>query len=78
MILWFCDGMIFGGKFPLFRDLVTYFYPIKFAVAESLKAGELPLWDQHMAGGFPVMAGLQSAVFYPPTLLFASCRFLPR
>ena len=75
MILWFCDGMIFGGKFPLFRDLGSYFYPIRFAVAESLKAGELPLWDRHMAGGFPVMAGLQSAVFYPPTLLFAALPF---
>jgi hypothetical protein len=75
MLIWFCDGMIFGDKIPLFRDLGSYFYPIKFVVAQALKAGELPLWDRHMAGGFPVMAGLQSAVFYPPTLLFAVLPF---
>ncbi len=75
MLVWFCDGMIFWDKIPLFRDLGSYFYPIKFVVAEALKGGELPLWDRHMAGGFPVMAGLQSAVFYPPTLLFAVLPF---
>ncbi len=68
MLVWFCDGMLWGNKIPLFRDLGSYFYPIKFVVADALRAGELPLWDRHMAGGFPIMAGLQSAVFYPPTL----------
>ncbi len=70
MLAWFCDEMIFLGKIPFFRDLTTYFYPIKFSVAEAFKVGELPLWDQRMAAGFPLMAGLQSAVFYPPTILY--------
>lgn len=70
MVIWFCDEMIFSAKIPFFRDLVSYFYPIKFSVAEAFKAGELPLWDRHMAAGFPIMAGFQSAVFYPPSVVF--------
>ncbi len=70
MLLWFCDEMIFADKIPFFRDLGSYFYPIKFSVAEAFKAGELPLWERRMASGFPIMAGLQSAVFYPPTIAF--------
>jgi Bacterial membrane protein YfhO len=67
MLTWFCDEMIFSGKIPFFRDLAPYFYPIKFSVAEAFKAGELPLWERRMAAGFPIMAGFQSAVFYPPS-----------
>jgi hypothetical protein len=70
MVIWFCDEIVFARKIPFFRDLVTYFYPIKFSVAEAFQAGSLPLWDRHMASGFPIMAGLQSAVFYPLTLGF--------
>jgi hypothetical protein len=75
MVIWFCDEMIFSGKVPFFRDLVTYFYPIKFSVAEAFKAGSLPLWDRHMATGFPIMAGFQSAVFYPPSIVFYLLHF---
>jgi hypothetical protein len=70
MLLWFCDEMIFADKIPFFRDLGSYFYPIKYSVAEAFKAGELPLWERRMASGFPILAGLQSAVFYPPTIAF--------
>jgi Bacterial membrane protein YfhO len=70
MVTWFCDEMIFSGKIPFFRDLSSYFYPIKFSVAEAFKAGELPLWDRRMAAGFPIMAGFQSAVFYPPSIAY--------
>jgi hypothetical protein len=70
LVIWFCDEMVFAQKIPFFRDLVTYFYPIKFSVADAFQSGSLPLWDRHMAAGFPIMAALQSAVFYPPTLAF--------
>lgn len=70
MLVYFSHEMIFSGKIPFFRDLVTYFYPIKFTVAEAFKAGELPLWDSHMATGFPILAGFQSAVFYPTSIAF--------
>lgn len=74
MLIWFCDELIFASKLPFFRDLAAYFYPIKQSVAASFHAGELPLWERKMAAGFPLMAGFQSAVFYPPSLIFY---FLP-
>lgn len=74
MLVWFCDELIFAGKIPFFRDLGSYFYPIKFSVAEAFQAGELPLWDRRIAAGFPIAAGFQSAVFYPPSVVFY---FLP-
>lgn len=76
MVAWFCYEIIFFDQLPFFRDLSTYFYPIKFAVAESFKSWTVPLWDRRMAAGFPLMAGLQSAVFYPPSLVYALLPFL--
>lgn len=77
MVVWFCDEIIFAAKVPFFRDLATYFYPIKFSVFEAFKIGEIPLWDRHMASGFPIMAGFQSAVFYPPSIAYAVLGFFP-
>lgn len=70
MILWFAREMVWDGKVPFFRDLSPYFYPMKFTLAQSLKAGELPLWDRHMGMGYPLMADFQSSPFYPPHLFY--------
>jgi hypothetical protein len=75
LTLWFSHGMIWEGKLPFFRDLGPYFYPIRFSLARSFIAGELPLWDRHMAMGFPLLADFQSAPFYPPHLLFLFLSF---
>lgn len=71
IVLWFNHQMIWDGKIPLFRDLGPYFYPMRFSLAESFKAGELPLWDRHVAMGFPLLADFQSGAFYPPHLFYA-------
>jgi len=70
MVLWFNHEMVWGGKVPFYRDLGPYFYPMRFSLAESFKAGELPLWDRHVAMGFPLLANFQSGTFYPPHLVF--------
>jgi hypothetical protein len=70
MVLCFSYEMVWEGKVPFFRDLGTYFYPMRVGLAESLKAGELPLWDRHVAMGFPLLADFQSAALYPPHLLY--------
>ena len=75
MLAWFCDEMIFDGKVPFFRDLGTYTFPIKFSLAKSLQAGELPLWERHMAAGFPLLAAFQQGAFYPPSLVFYALPF---
>lgn len=70
MVGWFTREMIWGARVPFFRDLGTYFYPMRFSLAESFKAGELPLWDRHIAMGFPLLADFQSGAFYPPHLFY--------
>lgn len=70
MVLCFGGEMVWDDKVPFFRDLGTYFYPMRFSLAESFKAGELPLWDRHVAMGYPLLADFQSGVFYPPALLY--------
>jgi hypothetical protein len=67
--------MIWDAGVPFFRDLGPYFYPIRFSLAQSLRVGELPLWDRHMGMGFPLLADFQSAPFYPPHLVFLFVSF---
>jgi len=70
-ILWFCQDLIVRGEVPFFRDLGTYFYPLRLSVAESFRAGELPLWDRRLAQGFPLLAAFQPGVFYPFHILLS-------
>ena len=75
LVLIFSHEMIFSDKIPLFRDLGPFFYPMRFSLAESISAGEFPLWDRHMGLGFPLLANFQSGAFYPPNLLYALLPF---
>ncbi len=77
LILWFCQDLILQEQVPFFRDLGPYFYPLRFALYESFRSGELPLWNRHMAMGFPLLAAFQSGVFYPPHLLLLLLSFFP-
>jgi hypothetical protein len=76
-IFWFAREMIWDDKVPFFRDLGTYFYPLRFSLAQAYGAHELPLWDRHPAMGFPLLADFQSAAFYPPHLVFLVLPFFP-
>jgi len=75
LIVFFAGEMVWGDKLPLYRDLGTYFYPMRFSLAESFKTGGLPLWDRHVAMGYPLLADFQSGAFYPPHLLFLILSF---
>lgn len=75
MVLWFTDEIVRAGKVPFYRDLGPYFYPMRFNLAESLRAGELPLWNRHVAMGFPLAANIQAGAFYPPHLVFVVLPF---
>jgi len=69
-LLWFSHEMLWEGQIPFYRDLGPYFYPLRFSLAQSFQAGELPLWDRHMAMGFPLLADFQSGAFYLPHLFY--------
>jgi hypothetical protein len=74
-IFWFCHDLILYGEVPFYRDLTNYFYPLRYSLYESYRAGELPLWDRHFAQGFPNLAAFQTGVFYPPHFIFYFLEF---
>jgi len=77
LICWFCQDIIFSAQVLFFRDLSTYFYPMRYSLFDSYRAGNLPLWDRHTAMGFPLLADFQSGAFYPPHVFFWILSFFP-
>ena len=64
-------------QFPWFHiaqnamvDPIQQYYPWRHFAVESLRQGTIPLWNPHAFCGTPFVANLQSAVFYPPNVLF--------
>lgn len=60
---------------PVARDMQMFFVPQKHLLWEALRAGEVPLWTQHIGTGAPFLANVQSGVFYPPNWLYAILPF---
>ena len=46
------------------------YYPYKYFVAETIRDGNLPLWNQYVACGIPFLANIHSGIFYPLSLLY--------
>jgi len=68
----------YSRQFPEFKrvknpllDPIQQFYPWRKFAGESLRRGELPLWNQYVLCGNPFVGNNQSAVFYPETWLHA-------
>ena len=59
-----------GPQNPLVADVISAFYPSYVNTRAALDRGEWPLWNPNQCGGMPLMANCQSAVFYPPRLLY--------
>src|SRR5208282_159800 len=51
-------------------DMVSEFVSWRGYLADSLRHGHLPLWNSFTYGGQPFLGGFESAVLYPPNLLF--------
>jgi uncharacterized membrane protein YfhO len=51
-------------------DVVDQIYPWKHFTIETLKSGNIPLWNPYNFAGNPHLANFQSAVFSPFNLLF--------
>ncbi len=50
-------------------DLISFLYPTYRFAAESLRSGQLPLWNPHLYGGAPHVADIQAGFLYPPNLI---------
>lgn len=51
-------------------DSILQYLPWRQFARESLRDGFLPLWNPHQLSGLPLVANYQSALFYPPNILF--------
>lgn len=60
---------------PIGDDQIRLFYPERTFTNLLLSKNILPLWNPHTFSGTPFLADLQSAIFYPPNILYF---FLPQ
>lgn len=61
---------IFSGKFYSFRDVFTYFIPLKYFTVQNLKNLNFPFYNPYNAGGEYFLSNPQTGIFYPLTYLF--------
>lgn len=51
-------------------DVVRQIFPWRILAMDQLREGSIPLWNPYAFSGTPLIANLQSAVFYPVNILF--------
>lgn len=52
------------------RDLPVFFYPNILFWLNSVREGELPLWNPYVMCGEPCLANVQPGCLYPPSILY--------
>ena len=68
-ILAFYRLVLFVPGYVIPWDIQEYHLPLATFIANSLRRGELPLWDPYTYCGVPFYANIQAQLFYPPTLV---------
>ncbi|MCP4373417.1 MAG: YfhO family protein [Deltaproteobacteria bacterium] len=68
-ILYFHRPLFLGETF-FFRDLYRLFLTRQQFFANSIHAGEFPLWNPYLHGGLPYMGNIINSALYPFTLLY--------
>ncbi len=66
------------GSYPnkaQYFDVLRQLYPWKTLSVQTLKEGNLPLWNPYNFSGSPLMSNFQSAIFYPLNVFYF---FLPQ
>ena len=66
--------LVLGGDWHIPKgggDLESFLWPTYRYAAQTLRAGELPLWNPYLYSGAPFAADNQSGLFYPPNLMLA-------
>jgi hypothetical protein len=54
------------------NDIIAIEYPVKFFISESIRNGEIPLWFNTWALGFPLQSSLTWGIFSTPQIFFSS------
>ncbi len=70
---WAAHADEFGVETPhnrLISDLILENYPWKRFIVESLRGGELPLWNPYLFAGVPFLAAGQHSAMYPFSVIF--------
>jgi len=61
---------LFGERTFYVWDLSLGYAPVQVDNAGLRSAGEIPLWNRHIALGYPITAETESSGVYPPGLIF--------
>jgi hypothetical protein len=59
-----------GGRVLYWGVTLYQFYPWHRLVVEAIRSGHLPLWNDLLGNGAPLLANHQSATFYPLNLIY--------
>lgn len=59
-----------GAPGAAHTDLVGQFVAWRAFAVESIRSGDFPFWNPHTYSGQPFLGGFQSALLYPPNLIF--------
>ncbi|HXV98284.1 MAG TPA: YfhO family protein [Anaerolineae bacterium] len=65
---------VFKGEVLFWGTTLLQFWPWRYLAKASILQGEWPLWNPLLGNGAPLLANLQTALFYPFNLLYL---FLP-
>lgn len=65
----YTPGVYIEHQNPLTVETLMQVSKFYYRSTELLKAGQWPLWNRLEFGGMPLLANVQSTVFYPPRLL---------
>ncbi|MBM2811403.1 MAG: YfhO family protein, partial [Chloroflexi bacterium] len=68
--LLFCWEIALPTRILADYDTWTYFYPLRQYAATAIQFGRFPLWNPDTFMGAPFFANPQTAVLYPPSVLF--------
>lgn len=58
-------------------DTIRMMYPWKSLVIDQLKSGQWPFWNPYNFSGTPLLANIQTAVFFPTNLIYFILPLLP-
>ncbi|MCP4403810.1 MAG: YfhO family protein [bacterium] len=67
--IYFCRPLFLGETF-FFRDLYLHSIADKQLLIDTIRSGELPLWNSFLLGGEPFLGNIASSALYPSNILF--------